>query len=276
MAGTFKPGEVVMMLGQNGTGKTTLIKMLAGILKPDDEELELPKMSISYKPQTIAPKFQGSVQELLYTKLKDSWNSSIFKTEVLMPLNIECLLDNDVQTLSGGELQRVAIVLALAKPCDIFLIDEPSAYLDSEQRVIASKVMKRWIVSCKRSAFIVEHDFIMATYLADKVICFEGIPAKESVCTSPESMISGMNKFLKMMDITFRRDPTNFRPRINKQGSQKDQEQKSAGNYFLMDAEKLTKEEEDEEKEMEAAGKSEASGKGGKGGKKGGKKDKDN
>lgn len=128
-------------------------------------------------------------------------------------------------------------------------------------------------MSCKRSAFIVEHDFIMATYLADKVICFEGIPAKESVCTSPESMISGMNKFLKMMEITFRRDPTNFRPRINKHNSQKDQEQKSAGNYFLMDAEKLSKEEEEEEKAMEAA----AKGGGGKGGgKKGGKKDKDN
>ena len=115
----------------------------------------------------------------------------------------------------------------------------------------------------------------MATYLADKVICFEGIPAKESVCTSPESMISGMNKFLKMMEITFRRDPTNFRPRINKYGSQKDQEQKAAGNFFLMDDQKLTKEEEEEEKAMEAAAKS-AGGGGGKGGKKGRKKDKDN
>ena len=162
------------------------------------------------------------MQELLYTKLKESWSSSIFKTEVLIPLNIEDLLDNEVQTLSGGELQRVAIVLALAKPCDIFLIDEPSAYLDSEQRVIASKVMKRWILSSKKSAFIVEHDFIMATYLADKVICFEGIPAKESNCTTPESLITGMNKFLRMMDITFRRDPSNFRPRINKDQSQKD------------------------------------------------------
>jgi ATP-binding cassette subfamily E protein 1 len=128
-----------------------------------------------------------------------------------------------VQTLSGGELQRVAIVLALAKPCDIYLIDEPSAYLDSEQRIIASKVLKRWILTSKRSAFVVEHDFIMATYLADRVICFEGIPAKESFCSSPESLVTGMNKFLKMMEITFRRDPTNYRPRINKYQSQKDQ-----------------------------------------------------
>lgn len=142
----------------------------------------------------------------------------------MIPLNIEELLDNEVQTLSGGELQRVAIVLCLAKPCDIYLIDEPSAYLDSEQRVLASRVMKRWIMSSKRSAFIVEHDFIMATYLADKVICFEGIPAKVCKCCSPESLISGMNKFLKMMNITFRRDPTNYRPRINKVNSVKDQE----------------------------------------------------
>ena len=121
-----------MMLGQNGTGKTTFIKMLAGILKPDDEEVEMPKLSISYKPQTIAPKFEGTVQELLYTKLKESIGSNLFKTEVLNPLDIESLMDNNVQTLSGGELQRVAIVLCLGKPCDIFLIDEPSAYLDSE------------------------------------------------------------------------------------------------------------------------------------------------
>ena len=113
-------------------------------------------------------------------------------------------------------------MLALAKPCDLYLIDEPSAYLDSEQRVIASKVMKRWINTSKRAAFMVEHDFIMATYMADKVIVFDGEPARDTYCTSPESMVSGMNRFLKLMDITFRRDPTNFRPRINKMESQKD------------------------------------------------------
>ena len=73
----------------------------------------------------------------------------------------------------------------------------------------------------------------MATYLADQVVVFSGTPAKESLCTAPESMVSGMNRFLKMMDITFRRDPANFRPRINKSGSQKEQEQIASGNYFF-------------------------------------------
>lgn len=223
-SGSFSNGEIIVMLGQNGTGKTTLIKMLAGIFKPDDEDVEMPRLNISYKPQIIAPVFKGTVRALLYDKLSTLWEASVFKTEVIMPLNIQALLDYEVQTLSGGERQRVGIVIALCKPCDIYLIDEPSAYLDSEQRVTCAKVIKRWIKNQKKSAFIVEHDFIMATYLADKVIVFDGIPAQKAFCTKPEGLVSGMNKFLRLMDITFRRDPTNFRPRINKLASQKDQE----------------------------------------------------
>ena len=102
--GKFANSEIVVILGQNGTGKTTLIKMLAGILKPDDESVEMPRLNVSYKPQTIAPKFTGSVRDLLYAKLQDSWLNSLFKTEVIIPLEIETLLDNEVQTLSGGEL----------------------------------------------------------------------------------------------------------------------------------------------------------------------------
>jgi ATP-binding cassette subfamily E protein 1 len=78
--------------------------MLAGVLKPDDETVDMPRLNVSYKPQTIAPKFDGTVRDLLNTKLNDSWLQSLFKTEVLIPLDIESLLDNEVQTLSGGEL----------------------------------------------------------------------------------------------------------------------------------------------------------------------------
>ena len=136
-----------------------------------------------------------------------------FNTDVLKPLNLESILDNDVQTLSGGELQRVALVLCLGAPADIYLIDEPSAYLDSEQRIIAAKVIKRFILHAKKTAFVVEHDFIMATYLADRVIVFDGEPSVKATARKPQSLLTGMNSFLKSLDVTFRRDPTNFRPR---------------------------------------------------------------
>lgn len=140
-----------------------------------------------------------------------------------------------VKKLSGGELQRTALVLALGKAANVYLIDEPSAYLDSEQRVIASKLIKRFTLNANKTSFVVEHDFIMATYLADRVIVYEGTPAKECFAKAPVPLVEGMNKFLKLMNITFRRDRTSYRPRINKQGSVKDQEQKKSGKYFYVD-----------------------------------------
>ncbi|ELP85379.1 ABC transporter, putative [Entamoeba invadens IP1] len=231
-AGNFDTSEVVVLLGQNGTGKTTFIRMLAGQTQPDDESIEMPKMNISYKPQTIQPKFEGTVQELLESKISAMFVHPQFNTDVIKPLNIQPLLTHKVKTLSGGEAQRVALILCLGKPADVYLIDEPSAYLDSEQRIVAAKVIKRFILHTKRTAFIVEHDFIMATYLADKVIVYDGEPAHCCTANPPVGMVEGMNTFLKQLNITFRRDPDNYRPRINKLNSQKDQEQKKEGNYF--------------------------------------------
>eukprot|EP00833_Pecoramyces_ruminatium_P012948 jgi/Orpsp1_1/1186980/evm.model.d7180000054608.1 len=232
--GEFTDSEIIVLLGQNGTGKTTFIRMLAGLLKSDSED-QVPELHVSYKPQKISPKFPNTVRMLLLKKIKSMFMHPQFQTDVVKPLNIDKILDQNVQTLSGGELQRVAIVLCLGQAADIYLIDEPSAYLDSEQRIIAAKVIKRFIFHAKKTAFIVEHDFIMATYLADRVIVYDGKPSKHALANAPQSLLTGMNKFLKSLEITFRRDPTNFRPRINKADSLKDKEQKLSGNYFFME-----------------------------------------
>ncbi|EPY39338.1 ATP-binding protein cassette, sub-family E, member 1 [Angomonas deanei] len=251
--GSFSDSEIIVLLGENGCGKTTLIRMLAGNLKPDNNA-EVPQLGISYKPQKIAPKFQGTVRDLLQTKIFEMFSHPQFQTDVLKPLTIEELLDQDVQNLSGGQLQRVGLCIALGTPASIYLIDEPSAYLDSDQRIIASKVIKRFILHSKKTAFIVEHDFIMATYLADKVIVYDGTPAINCTANAPSDLLSGMNKFLKSLNITFRRDPSNYRPRINKLDSVKDREQKECGNYFYMNeatdpkTAKKTEESDEEEK----------------------------
>lgn len=236
-AGNFTNSEIMMMLGQNGTGKTTFIRMLAGLLQADEEDVSVPKLHVSYKPQKIAPKYPGTVRQLLHSKIRGAYQHPQFVADVMKPMQIEEIIDNKVTQLSGGELQRVAIVLCLGKPADIYLIDEPSAYLDSEQRIVTAKVIKRFILHAKKTAFIVEHDFIMATYLADRVIVYSGQPAVDATANSPQDLLSGMNRFLKDLDITFRRDPTNYRPRINKLNSVKDTEQKKAGTYFYLDTE---------------------------------------
>merc|ERR1712187_743191 len=138
--------------------------------------------------------------------------------------------------MGGGELQRVALVLALGTPANIYLIDEPSAYLDAEQRIVAARVIKQFVLNTRTTAFVVEHDFIMATYLADRVVVYDGTPGVHCTASAPQTLLEGMNKFLKQLGITFRRDPANFRPRINKIDSIKDREQKESGRYFVLEA----------------------------------------
>ena len=195
----------------------------------------MPELNVSYKPQKLYTRNESSVRDLFLTKIRDMFLNPQFKTDVLDPLKISDIIDQPMDQLSGGELQRVAITLCLGKPADIYLIDEPSAYLDSEQRIIAAKVIKRFILHAKKTAFVVEHDFIMATYLADRVIVFDGQPAIHARACKPQSLFSGMNKFLSQLQITFRRDPRNFRPRINKAESVKDREQKASGDYFFLE-----------------------------------------
>ena len=233
-AGDFTDSEILVMMGENGTGKTTFCRLLAGATAPDNGQ-QIPKLNVSMKPQKIAPKFPGTVRQLFFKKIRASFLHPQFQTDVVKPLKIDDIIDQEVQTLSGGELQRVAIVLALGIPADIYLIDEPSAYLDSEQRIICSKVIRRFILHAKKTAFIVEHDFIMATYLADRVIVFDGQPSKDAYALAPESLLTGCNRFLKNLNVTFRRDPNSYRPRINKLDSQMDKEQKASGNYFFLD-----------------------------------------
>ena len=148
------------------------------------------------------------------------------------PLGVKHLLDRELKQLSGGELQRVATILALGKQAEIYLIDEPSAYLDATQRLTVARVIKRFVLQTAKCCYVVEHDFLMSLYMADRIIVFSGTPGVACSAGAVQDVVSGMNQFLKIVGVTFRRDAESFRPRVNKLDSSKDKDQKLSGQYF--------------------------------------------
>ncbi len=229
--GGIRMGESVGVVGPNATGKTTFVKMLAGVLEADTGELDT-KLEVSYKPQYITPDFEGTVKEMLYSESFEKMESGFFETEVLEPLSIKHLMEKKVTNLSGGELQRVEITRCLAKDSDIYLFDEPSAYLDSNQRMNAARTIRRMMEKTGKSGMIVDHDIYFLDMVSDSMMVFGGEPGKRGLGAGPYDMREGMNRFLKAVDITFRRDNDSHRPRINKPESRLDREQKSKGEYY--------------------------------------------
>ena len=230
--GEIRRGEIVGILGANGIGKTTFVKILAGIEEPDDGGKKFGQLKVSYKPQYISGEYQGTVQELLMNVAKENFASGWYRSEILLPLRIDLLLDRNVAELSGGELQKIAIAACLSQSAELYLLDEPSAYLDVEERLNIARAIRRVVESRNVTGFVVEHDVVTQDFIADHLMVFTGKPGEVGLANKPTTLRKGMNTFLKEMEVTFRRDPTTKRPRVNKEDSKLDKFQKEIGEYY--------------------------------------------
>jgi len=226
--GTINNAEVIGIIGANATGKTTFMKMLSGELKPDNTAIDL-KLKIAYKPQYIDYDKEIQVSEIFSGKEIDN---ELFNAELRNQLDIDSIYDQKIGELSGGELQKIAIAHTLSKTADIYLIDEPSAFLDVEQRLVVANIIKSVINKMGRSAFVVDHDLLFIDYISDRALLFEGMPSMNGTANEITDVATAFNKFLKEQGITFRQDPQTKRPRANKPDSQKDQEQKKENKYY--------------------------------------------
>ncbi len=229
--GRVRKGEVLGIMGANALGKTTMMKMIAGVEKPDSGSIDK-KIKIAYKPQYLQNDMDVEVITLLDKANGNPIEGSIEEEQILEPLKIKKLYNKSIKNLSGGELQKVAVVSCLLQKVDLYALDEPSAFLDVEDRIVVAKFLQKFVRSFGKSAIVIDHDLQLMDLVSDTMIIFEGESGISGQATSPMPKADAMNKFLKSLDMSFRRDERSLRPRVNKLDSRLDKNQKASGNYY--------------------------------------------
>ena len=229
--GDVRKGDLLGIMGANALGKTTLMKMIAGVEKPDSGMIDK-KIKISYKPQYLTNDIDVEVVTVLDKANGGPIEDSTEEEQIIEPLRIKKLYNKSMKYLSGGELQKVAVATCLLQKVDLYALDEPSAFLDVEDRIAVGKFLQKFCRSFGKSAIVIDHDLQLMDLVSDSMVIFEGTSSIEGHATSPLPKIDAMNRFLKSLDITFRRDEKSRRPRVNKDGSRLDKDQKGSQNYY--------------------------------------------
>ena len=236
-AGEIRRGTILGVVGANALGKTTFIKMLAGEEKPGKGNVHV-DAKVAYKPQYLTSDFDGTVEEFMMSTLGTKYSDSILQDNLAVPLRIEKLLARRMGELSGGELQKVAIVATMAQDTEVYALDEPSAFLDVEDRFVVARAVNRMVKARGKAAVIIDHDLQVVDIVSDRLLVFVGEPGVSGEATSPLTKEDGMNEFLRRVGLTYRRDVNTGRPRVNKPGSKLDREQKEKGTYYYVSAQR--------------------------------------
>ena len=229
--GQIRKGEVLGIMGANALGKTTMMKMIAGAEKPDSGSL-YKKIKISYKPQYLLNDIDVDVVSLLNKANEGLIEGSQEEEQIIDPLKIKKLYNKSIKNLSGGELQKVSIAACLLQKVDLYALDEPSAFLDVEDRIAVAKFLQQFTRSFGKSAMVIDHDLQLLDLVSDSIVIFQGTSGINGHASSPMPKVDAMNEFLKSLNITFRRDEKSKRPRVNKENSRLDKTQKASSNFY--------------------------------------------
>ncbi|MEM4416778.1 MAG: ribosome biogenesis/translation initiation ATPase RLI [Nitrososphaerota archaeon] len=231
-SGYVARGEVLGIVGPNGIGKTTFARIIAGV-DHSDEGYSFDPKAVSYKPQYPEAR-DVTVEQVLRDAAAERFDSSTYYSMIIQPFRLEKMMDRVLSELSGGELQKVSVAEALSRQAEIYVLDEPSAYLDVEERYHMARLIRRLALDMRVYILLIEHDFTVLDFASTSLMVFRGEPGRYGVAERPTDLRNGFNTFLRDMGVTFRRDHETKRPRVNKPGSQLDRLQKQQGEYYYL------------------------------------------
>jgi zinc transport system ATP-binding protein len=166
-------GEIVTLIGPNGSGKTTTAKMILNILNTDEGLVTGKARKMAYVPQKINIDWTMPLRVIDFMKITNSLNNTQI-TESLSMTGVDKLLYNQIHSLSGGEFQRVLIARAIAKKPDLLVLDEPVQGVDFNGEIALYNLIKEISVNLNCGILLISHDmhFVMST--TDHVICLNG------------------------------------------------------------------------------------------------------
>ena len=186
-------GQIVTLIGPNGSGKTTTAKMILNIMNADEGQITRNTDKMAYVPQKIIIDWTMPLRVIDFMKITNNLNDNQV-IESLTTTGVDKLLYNQIHNLSGGEFQRVLIARAIAKKPDLLVLDEPVQGVDYNGEIALYNLIKKISVNLNCGILLISHDmhFVMST--TDHVVCLNG----HICCSGTPSSVVKNPEYIKL------------------------------------------------------------------------------
>ena len=186
-------GQIVTLIGPNGSGKTTTAKMILNIMNADEGQITRNTDKMAYVPQKINIDWTMPLRVIDFMKITNNLNNNQV-IESLTTTGVDKLLYNQIHNLSGGEFQRVLIARAIAKKPDLLVLDEPVQGVDYNGEIALYNLIKKISVNLNCGILLISHDmhFVMST--TDHVVCLNG----HICCSGTPSSVVKNPEYIKL------------------------------------------------------------------------------
>ncbi|MDM8348915.1 zinc ABC transporter ATP-binding protein ZnuC [Pseudomonas sp. sp1636] len=191
---SVKPGEIVTLIGPNGAGKTTLVRTVLGLLKPDSGSVwRKPKLRIGYMPQKLHVDATLPLSVLRFLRLVPGVERASAQA-ALLEVGASQVLDSPLQSISGGELQRVLLARALLRKPELLVLDEPVQGVDVSGQAELYRLITQLRDRHGCGVLMVSHDLHLVMSTTDQVVCLN----RHVCCSGHPEQVSGDPAFVEL------------------------------------------------------------------------------